>query len=53
MPTLVRDPQPVEFERLLERRRASGRICWTRWEVVYVMNPTSSEEHADVAQQLA
>ena len=24
MPTLVRDPQPVEFEQLLERRRVLG-----------------------------
>ena len=24
VPTLVRDPQPVEFERLLERRRLLG-----------------------------
>lgn len=54
MPTLVCDPQPVEFEALLERRRQLGQdlldeVC----EGVYVMNPAPAESHADVARQLA
>ena len=41
MPTLVRDPQPVEFEQLLERRRALGQgLLDEVWEGLYVMNPT-------------
>jgi len=54
MPTLVRDPQPVEFEQLLERRRALGQDLLDEvWEGVYHMNPAPAARHADVAQQLA
>ena len=39
MPTLVRDPQPAEFEALLERRRQLGQDLLDEvWEGVYVMN---------------
>jgi Uma2 family endonuclease len=54
VPTLVQDPAPVEFERLLERRRALGQDLLDEvWEGVYVMNPAPAEGHADIAQQLA
>lgn len=54
MPTLVRDPQPVEFEALLERRRRLGQDLLDEvWDGVYVMNPAPREGHADVVQQLA
>ncbi len=54
MPTLVRDPQPVEFERLLERRRRLGQDLLDEvWDGVYHMNPAPSGRHADVVQQLA
>ena len=45
MPTLVRDPQPVEFEQLLERRRALGQgLLDEVWEGLYVMNPTRPKD---------
>lgn len=54
MPTVVHDPQPVEFERLLERRRALGQDLLDEvWEGVYHMNPAPAARHAEVAQQLA
>lgn len=54
MPTLVRDPQPAEFEALLERRRRLGQDLLDEvWEGVYVMNPAPHSRHAHVAQQLA
>ena len=54
MPTLVRDPQPVEFEQLLERRRALGQDLLDEvWEGVYHMNPAPAARHAEVAHQLA
>ena len=54
VPTLVQDPAPVEFEQLLERRRALGQDLLDEvWEGVYVMNPAPAEGHADIAQQLA
>ena len=54
MPTLVRDPQPVEFERLLERRRRLGQDLLDEvWEGVYRMNPAPEGRHAYIAQQLA
>lgn len=54
MPTLVRDPQPVEFERLLERRRAlSQDLLDEVWEGVYHVNPAPAARHAEIAQQLA
>ena len=54
MPTLVGDPQPAEFEALLERRRQLGQDLFDEvWEGVYHMNPAPSGRHADVVQQLA
>ena len=54
MPTLVRDPQPVEFERLLRRRRRLGQDLLDEvWEGVYHMNPAPHRRHAHIAQQLA
>jgi Uma2 family endonuclease len=54
MPTLVRDPQPAEFEALLERRHRLGQDLLDEvWEGVYVMNPAPHRRHAYIAQQLA
>jgi Putative restriction endonuclease len=54
VPTLVRDPQPKEFEALLERRRQLGQDRYDEvWDGVYVMNPAPSYEHQRLAQQLA
>lgn len=54
MPTLVRDPQPVEFEALLERRRRLGQDLLDEvWEGVYHMNPAPHGRHVHVQQQLA
>jgi Uma2 family endonuclease len=54
VPTFVRDPQPAEFEALLERRRALGQDLLDEvWEGVYHMNPAPHQRHAHVAQQLA
>ena len=54
VPTLVRDPQPKEFEALLERRQQLGQDRYDEvWDGVYVMNPAPSYEHQRLAQQLA
>lgn len=54
MATLVRDPQPVEFERLLERRRRLGQDLLDEvWEGVHHMNPAPHSRHSDIQQQLA
>ena len=54
VPTLVRDPQPVEFEQLLERRRVLGQDLLDEvWEGVYHMNLAPAARHAEVAHQLA
>jgi Uma2 family endonuclease len=54
VPTLVRDPQPVEFERLLERRRKLGQDLLDEvWEGIYHMNPAPAGGHAQIVQQLA
>jgi Uma2 family endonuclease len=54
VPTLVRDPQPAEFEALLERRHRLGQDLLDEvWEGVYHMNPAPHRRHAHVAQQLA
>jgi Uma2 family endonuclease len=54
MPTLVRDPQPREFEALLERRRKLGQDLLDEvWKGVYHVNPAPHRQHAHVAQQLA
>lgn len=53
VPTLVRDPQPVEFEALLERRRQLGLDRRDElWNGVYRMNPPPSIEHQMIAHQL-
>jgi Uma2 family endonuclease len=49
MPTLVRDPQPAEFEALLERRRRLGQDLFDEvWEGVRHMNPAPSGRHARI-----
>ncbi len=54
VPTLVLDPQPAEFEALLERRQRLGQDLLDEvWEGVYHMNPAPHGRHADVQQQLA
>src|SRR5579859_2638529 len=54
MPTLVRDPQPVEFEALLERRRRLGQDLLDEvWDGVLHMNPAPHGRHLNVPQQLA
>lgn len=54
MPTLVRDPQPVEFEALLERRRRLGQDLLDEvWEGVHHVNPAPHSRHAAIVQQLA
>jgi Uma2 family endonuclease len=54
MPTLVRDPQPAEFEALLERRQRLGQDLLDEvWEGVYHVNPVPHRKHANVVQQLA
>jgi Uma2 family endonuclease len=54
MPTLVRDPQPAEFEALLERRHRLGQDLLDEvWEGVYHVNPAPHRRHAQIAQQLA
>jgi len=54
MPTLVRDPPPVEFEALLQRRRQLGQDRFDEvWDGVLHMNPAPSYEHQRISQQLA
>jgi Uma2 family endonuclease len=54
MPTLVRDPQPVEFEQLLERRRQLGQDLLDEvWDGVYHVNPAPHSRLSDIQQQLA
>jgi Uma2 family endonuclease len=53
MPTLVRDPQPAEFNALLERRRRLGQDLFDEvWEGVRHMNPAPSGKHAQVEAEL-
>jgi Uma2 family endonuclease len=54
MPTLVRDPQPMEFERLLERRRRLGQDLFDEvWEGVLHLNPAPHSQHGRLEWQLA
>src|SRR5258708_3987975 len=54
MPTLVRDPQPAEFDALLERRHRLGQDLLDEvWEGVYHVNPAPHSRHANLQQQLA
>jgi hypothetical protein len=53
MPTLVRDPQPAEFEALLDRRRRLGQDLFDEvWEGVLHINPAPSGRHARIEAQL-
>jgi Uma2 family endonuclease len=54
VPTFVRDPQPAEFDAVLEQRRARGNdlldeVC----EGIYHMNPAPNRRYAYVVQQVA
>jgi hypothetical protein len=54
LPTLVQDPQPAEFERLLERRRELGLDLFDEvWEGVLHMNPAPHSRHGKVDGELA
>ncbi len=54
MPTLVRDPQPVEFEAMLERRRRLGQDLFDEvWEGVLHVNPAPHSQHGRLEWQLA
>jgi hypothetical protein len=54
VPTLVRDPQPAEFQALLERRRRRGQDLLDEvWEGVYHVNPVPAARHAYMVQQVA
>ena len=54
MPTLVRDPQPAEFEALLKRRRRLGQDLFDEvWEGVLHMNPAPHSQHGRLEWQLA
>jgi Uma2 family endonuclease len=53
VPTLVRDPQPAEFEAMLERRRRLGQDLFDEvWEGVLHVNPAPSGRHAQIEAQL-
>lgn len=53
MPTLVRDPQPVEFEALLEKRRRLGQDLLDEvWDGVLHMNPAPAGRHGMLETQL-
>lgn len=54
VPTVVRDPQPVEFEALLERRRRLGQDLFDEvWEGVLHVNPAPHSRHGRLEWQLA
>jgi len=54
VPTLVRDPQPAEFEALLERRRRLGQDLYDEvWDGVLHMNPAPAGRHGQIDRQLA
>jgi Uma2 family endonuclease len=54
LPTLVKDPAPVEFEALLERRRRLGQDRFDEvWEGVLHMNPAPSYEQQRLSQRVA
>jgi Uma2 family endonuclease len=53
MPTLVRDPQPAEFEALLEKRRRLGQDLLDEvWEGVLHVNPAPAGRHGMLDSQL-
>lgn len=54
MPTLVKDPQPVEIEQLIERRRQLGIDRYDEvWDGTYVMSPAPRPEHQDLVQRVS
>jgi Uma2 family endonuclease len=54
VPTLVLDPQPAEFEALLERRRRLGQDLFDEvWEGVLHVNPAPHSQHGRLEWQLA
>jgi hypothetical protein len=54
VPTLVRDPQPAEFEALLERCHKLGQDLLDEvWEGVHHMNLAPHSRHSAIQQQLA
>jgi Uma2 family endonuclease len=54
VPTLVRDPQPAEFQAMLERRRRLGQDALDEvWKGVYHMNPAPHRRRAYMVQQVA
>jgi Uma2 family endonuclease len=54
MPTVVNDPQPVELERLIERRRRLAQDLFDEvWNGILHMNPAPGGRHAAIDQQLA
>jgi Uma2 family endonuclease len=54
MPTVVNDPQPVELERLIERRRRLGQDLFDEvWNGILHMNAAPGGRHASIDQQLA
>jgi Uma2 family endonuclease len=54
MSTLVRDPQPVAFEALLEQRRRLGQDLFDEvWEGVLHVNPAPHSQHGRLEWQLA
>jgi Uma2 family endonuclease len=53
MATLVRDPEPIELQRLREYREQHGLDHYDEvWQGVLHMNPPPTTEHQYVAQQL-
>jgi Uma2 family endonuclease len=53
MPTLVRDPPPVEFRALLERRRRLGQDRFDEvWDGVLHMNPAPHSAHGKIDNRL-
>src|SRR5947209_9216549 len=54
MPTLIRDPLPVEIQALIERRRRLGQDLFDEvWNGVLHMNPAPSGAHGRIDRQLA
>lgn len=53
VPTLVRDPLPVEIADYIERRRRLGQDLYDEvWEGVLHVNPAPSSRHGELEQQL-
>jgi Uma2 family endonuclease len=53
MATVILDPQPIEIEQLIERRRALGLDRHDEvWEGVYHMSPEGTHEHGQIIARL-